>query len=153
MHTTCLTTASEDFKQHNKTEGEFRFATMLSLFHTGICGRTCTPHVQRLHIMQHVHVCVRWYHDNLKPGCLRRLAHGIGASRTAVRNNYNLLIFPPRVTNLVRETKSNCGSWESVAVALGTGKWRTGKSLWFYGRGNELKVIRSGCDDHVVKNK
>ena len=110
IHTNCLTTGSEDFKQHNKREGLFRFAELLFLFHTGICGRTCAPQVQRLHAMQHVHVCVHWYHDNLKPRCLRRLAHGVSASRSAISNNYNLIIFHARVTNLVRETISNGGS-------------------------------------------
>ena len=132
MHAACLTTGSEDFKHHNKSEGAFRFATLLFLFHTGICGRNCTPQVQRLHIMHQLHVCIHWYHGNLKPRCLSRVAYGVGASCSAISNKRNLNIFPARVTNLVRETISNGGSWESVAVDLGTGQWRTGKWLYLY---------------------
>ena len=140
-----------EFQEKMQTERSFPFTTLLYLFNTGICGRTCTPQVQRLHSKQHIHFCIHWYHGYLKPWCLRRLAHGVCTSCSAIRNYYNLIIFPPRVTNLVRETKSNDGSWESVAVAMGAEQWRTGKCLFLYGRGNELQVILNGSDDHALR--
>ena len=47
----CLTTGSENLKQQYKIHTKLRFATLLYLFHTGVCGRTCWPQVQRIHSM------------------------------------------------------------------------------------------------------
>jgi len=44
-------TGSENLKLHYKIYTKLCFATPLDLFHTGVCGRTCWPQVQRIHSM------------------------------------------------------------------------------------------------------